>query len=156
MGMAGEGQTIIIFGFDASPTIQSDLNTFSSLLNLNSTTIKMVYPPLNTSAPAGIYPGFDFGFAVEETLDTQAVHGVAPGAAITYVGANLTGTDAQYELALNYVLEKNLGNIVTNSYSADQSCVNGKVGDPTLELVITDILMQGAVLGVGFYFSSGM
>ena len=54
------------------------------------------------------------GWYGEETLDIEAVHGMAPAAKIVYVGApnNCHDLDA----ALNHVVDRHLAQIVTNSY----------------------------------------
>lgn len=54
------------------------------------------------------------GWYGEETLDVEAVHGMAPAANIVYVGApnNFQDLDA----ALNHVVDRHLAQIVTNSY----------------------------------------
>src|SRR5262249_989828 len=53
------------------------------------------------------------GWYGEETLDVEAVHGMAPGANIVYVGSpnNFQDLDA----ALNHVVDRQLAQIVTNS-----------------------------------------
>ena len=54
------------------------------------------------------------GWYGEETLDVEAVHGMAPAAKIVYVGApnNYQDLDA----AMNHVVDRHLAQIVTNSY----------------------------------------
>ena len=54
------------------------------------------------------------GWYGEETLDVEAVHGMAPAANIVYVGApnNYQDLDA----AMNHVVDRHLAQIVTNSY----------------------------------------
>ncbi len=88
------------------------------------------------------------GWYGEETLDAEAVHGMAPAAKIVYVGApnNFQDLDA----ALNNVVDRHLADIVTNSY-----------GFPTEQLPpgfikpYEDTIMQGVIEGIGIYFSSG-
>ena len=60
------------------------------------------------------------GWYGEETLDVEAVHGMAPAANIVYVGApnNFQDLDA----ALNYVVDNRVAQIVTNSYGFTPSC----------------------------------
>lgn len=54
------------------------------------------------------------GWYGEETLDIEAVHGIAPAANIVYVGApnNYQDLDA----SMNHVGDQHLAQIVTNSY----------------------------------------
>ena len=61
------------------------------------------------------------GWYGEETLDVEAVHGMAPAAKIVYVGApnNYQDLDA----AMNHVVDEQLAQIVTNSYGFNTEMV---------------------------------
>jgi len=76
----GAGQSIAIVDAYGSPTIQSDLNTFSAQFGLPATTITIVYP---TGKPSKI----DAGWALETALDVEWAHAIAPGATILLVVA---------------------------------------------------------------------
>ena len=88
------------------------------------------------------------GWYGEETLDVEAVHGMAPGANIVYIGApnNFQDLDA----ALNYAVDKDVAPIITNSYGFDTEQLAPGFIKPYEETI-----MQGAVEGIGIYFSSG-
>src|SRR5258708_33110758 len=88
------------------------------------------------------------GWYGEETLDVEAVHGMAPAAHIVYVGApnNFQDLDA----ALNYVVDKHVAPIVTNSYG-----FNTEILPPGYIQPQEDTILQGATEGIGIYFSSG-
>ena len=88
------------------------------------------------------------GWYGEETLDVEAVHGMAPAANIVYVGApnNFQDLDA----ALNYVVDKDVAPIVTNSYGFDTELLPPGYIKPQ-----EDTIMQGVTEGIGIYFSSG-
>ena len=147
----GAGQTVAIIDAYASPTILQDVNEWSTrrgLPTMNPGQFVQVVPP-------GIYrrpnnPSQDpSGWYGEETLDVEAVHGMAPAAKIVFVGApnNYQDMDA----AMNHVVDQHLAQIVTNSY-----------GFPTTELLppgyvkpFEDTLIQAAAEGIGVYFSSG-
>jgi subtilase family serine protease len=88
------------------------------------------------------------GWNEEETLDVAAVHGLAPGANIHYIGA--MDCDTGIDAAVNFVLQNHTANIISNSY--------GFVGEDGLgdEVATEDSMFrQGVVEGIGFYFSSG-
>jgi subtilase family serine protease len=88
------------------------------------------------------------GWSGEETLDIEAVHGVAPDAKVVYVGApnNYQDLDA----ALNHVVNNHVADIVTNSYGwAGEALPKGFIKP------VNDILVQAAAEGIGIYFSSG-
>ncbi len=147
----GAGQTVAIIDAYASPTILQDVNQWS----INRGLPTMTPGQLVQVVPPGVYnrpenPRQDpQGWYGEETLDVEAVHGMAPAAKIVFVGApnNYRDLDA----AMNHVVDKHLAQIVTNSY-----------GFPTTELLprgyvkpLEDTLIQAAAEGIGVYFSSG-
>lgn len=84
----------------------------------------------------------------EETLDVETVHGMAPGANIVYVGAPNSFQDL--DAALNNVVDKHLAQIVTNSYGFDAELLALGFIKP-----YEDTILQGAIEGIGIYFSSG-
>jgi subtilase family serine protease len=150
-GYDGAGQTVAIIDAYASPTILQDVNQWSKnrgLPTMNSSQLVQVVPPGVYRRPQN--PRQDpQGWYGEETLDVEAVHGMAPAAKIVYVGApnNYRDLDA----AMNHVVDQHLAQIVTNSY-----------GFPTTELLppgyvkpMEDTLIQAAIEGIGVYFSSG-
>jgi subtilase family serine protease len=149
-GNDGSGTTVAVIDAYASPTILQDANTYSQhygLPELTSSNFRQVVAP-------GIYHVKDnarqspSGWYGEETLDIEAVHSMAPGASIVYVGApnNYQDLDA----ALNHVVDSGLADIVTNSYGwSGESLPSGFVKP------VEDTLVQGAIEGIGIYFSSG-
>src|SRR6266702_1611896 len=88
------------------------------------------------------------GWYGEETLDVEAVHAMAPGANILYVGApnNYQDLDA----AMNHVVDQHLADIVTNSYGFATELL-----PPGYVKPFEDTLIQAAAEGIGVYFSSG-
>jgi subtilase family serine protease len=88
------------------------------------------------------------GWYGEETLDIEAVHGMAPKAKIVYVGApnNYQDLDA----AMNHVVDERLADIVTNSYGFSTELL-----PPGFVKPFEDTLVQAAIQGIGVYFSSG-
>ncbi len=88
------------------------------------------------------------GWYGEETLDIEAVHGMAPAAKIVYVGApnNYQDLDA----ALNHVVDRQLAQIVTNSYGFHTELL-----PPGWVKPMEDTILQGVAEGIGIYFSSG-
>jgi subtilase family serine protease len=146
----GAGQTVAVIDAYASPTILDDVNQWSinrGLPTMSPSQLVQVVPP-------GIYrrpnnPSQDpSGWYGEETLDIEAVHGMAPAAKIVFVGApnNYRDLDA----ALNHVVDQHLAQIVTNSYGfATELLPRGYVKP------VEDTLIQAAIEGIGVYFSSG-
>ncbi|HEU5422311.1 MAG TPA: protease pro-enzyme activation domain-containing protein, partial [Nitrolancea sp.] len=115
-GNDGSGQTVAIIDAYASPTIVQDVNQYSAdhgLPQMGPNQFSQVVAPGTYRRPQN--PRQDpQGWYGEETLDVEAVHAMAPGANIVYVGApnNYQDLDA----ALNHVVDRGLAQIVTNSY----------------------------------------
>jgi subtilase family serine protease len=89
----------------------------------------------------------DPGWYTEQTLDVEAVHAIAPGASIVYVGAQ-SPTDLDLVAAINMIAEKNLASIVSNSYGSAEGQGN--------DFVVWNAAVKHAALkGIGIYFASG-
>jgi subtilase family serine protease len=144
----GSGVTVAIIDAYASPTIQSDLNMWSVNRGMSSTTITQVVAPGTYNHPESGLRQDPQGWYGEETLDVEAVHGMAPGAHIVYVGSpnNFQDLDA----ALNHVVDRHLASIVTNSYG-----FNTELLPPGFVKPYEDTIMQGATEGITINFSSG-
>jgi subtilase family serine protease len=146
----GAGQTVAVIDAYASPTIVNDVNQWSTnrgLPTMNASQFTQVVPPGIYNKPQG--PAQDpQGWYGEETLDIEAVHGMAPGAKIVYVGApnNYRDLDA----ALNHVVDRQLAQIVTNSYGFSTELL-----PPGYVKPVNDTFIQAAAEGIGVYFSSG-
>ena len=146
----GSGQTVAIIDAYASPTILQDVNQWSTNRGLPTMTngqLVQVVAPGTFKRPQN--PRQDpQGWAGEETLDVEAVHGMAPGAKIVYVGApnNYQDLDA----AMNHVVDNHLAQIVTNSYGFSTELL-----PPGYVKPFEDTLIQAAAEGIGVYFSSG-
>jgi subtilase family serine protease len=146
----GTGQTVAVIDAYASPTIVQDVNQWSinrGLPTLRPNQFVQVVAPGTFRRPQN--PSQDpQGWYGEETLDIEAVHGMAPGAKIVYVGApnNYRDLDA----ALNHVVDRHLAQIVTNSYGFSTELL-----PPGYVKPVEDTLIQAAAEGIGVYFSSG-
>jgi subtilase family serine protease len=146
----GAGQTVAIIDAYASPTILEDVNQWSinrGLPTMNPSQLVQVVPPGVYRRPEN--PAQDpQGWYGEETLDVEAVHGMAPAAKIVYVGApnNYQDLDA----AMNHVVDRHLAQIVTNSYGFSTELL-----PPGYVKPFEDTLVQAAAEGIGVYFSSG-
>jgi subtilase family serine protease len=146
----GAGQTVAIIDAYASPTILADVNQWSTnrgLPTMTKSQLVQVVPPGVYNRPQN--PRQDpQGWYGEETLDVEAVHGMAPAAKIVFVGApnNYQDLDA----AMNHVVDNHLASIVTNSYGFPTEFLPTGYVKP-----LEDTLIQAAAEGIGVYFSSG-
>ena len=152
----GTGQTVAIIDAYASPTILQDVNQWSTNRGIpqfgtaGGGTFTQVVAPGVYNIPEN--PVQDpQGWYVEETLDVEAVHGMAPNAHIVYVGSpnNYQDLDA----AMNQVVD-NLdtlhARIVSNSYGFSGENLPFGFIKP-----FNDTLIQGVIEGIGIYFASG-
>ena len=149
-GVSGRGQTVAILDAFASPTLYADAAKYASLNDPGhplraSQFSEHVFP--ENAANEDLCDAS--GWYSEQSLDVEAVHGMAPGAHILYVGAS-DCLDSSLVQALNYVVAR-LANVVSNSYGD-----LGEDGIPADEIqAYNQIAIQGALEGMTINFSSG-
>src|SRR6202012_2911660 len=130
-GVTGRGQTIVIVDSFGSPTIRHDLAVFDKTFGLPAP------PSLNIIQPAGKVPAYDpnnsdmVGWAGETTLDVQYAHTMAPGANILLVETPVSETEGvtgfpQIVKAENYVVNHNLGGVISQSFGATEQTFPNK------------------------------
>ncbi|HEY9494409.1 MAG TPA: S53 family peptidase [Intrasporangium sp.] len=148
-GNDGTGVTVAVIDAYASSTIVSDVTEYSRRHGL---------PPITGHFSQVVAPGTYVrpqnpvqdpeGWSGEETLDVEAVHTMAPGADIVYVGApnNYRDLDA----IMNRVVDRHLADIVTNSYG-----YAGEALPPGYIKPQEDTYIQAAAEGISLFFSSG-
>jgi subtilase family serine protease len=148
IGLDGRGATVAIVDAYASPTIFSDASTYARLNDsrhpLRAFQFNQLLPATFTDTELCNAAGW-YG---EETLDVEAVHGIAPAANILYVGAS-SCNDTDIVAAVNSIVDNDLAQIISNSY--------GNQGEPPLADVLEEhqTYMQAAAQGVTVLFSSG-
>lgn len=154
-GVNGRGTTVAVVDAYNSPTIAADTNQWAAAQGepaLRPGQLKQV-------VPASYSYGYDDtvngdqcgeqGWYGEQTLDVEAVHGMAPAANITYV-AGASCQDNDLNDAVQKIVDYHLADIVSNSY--------GDIGE---DLPADDIsanhatFVQAALSGIGIFFSSG-
>ena len=150
-GYDGAGQTVAIIDAFAAPTIAQDANQWSTNRGLPAFTANQftqVVAPGTYNHPEKGLRQDPQGWYGEETLDVEAVHGMAPAAKIVYVGAPNAFQDL--DAALNYVVDRRAAQIVTNSYGFPTELL-----PPGYVLPQEETILQGVAEGIGIYFSSG-
>jgi len=149
-GQDGAGQTVAIIDAYASPSILNDVNTYSAALGesgLTSANYSEIVPtPAQFVDQAAC--GFPSGWQGEQTLDVEAVHGIATAANILYVGGFNCG--GGLDVALSKILDNKLADIVSNSYGNTGEAIPADALKGAQNLHI-----QAAGEGIGLYFSSG-
>jgi subtilase family serine protease len=149
-GDNGHGVTVAVVDSYVSPTLYQDAHAYSMRNQSNQ-----VLQPSQFSEQ--LATGFDMkdacggnGWYVEQTLDVEAVHAMAPGAHILYVGAkNCAG--GLFD-SLQNVVDNGLAQIVTNSWGL----TGGDLFDSAGDRAIYDNLLQFAgSTGITVLFASG-
>ncbi len=131
-GYNGKGQTIVILGAGNAPNIQNDLHQFDLAWGLPDPPRFNVIQPFGPPVPYTCTGGED-GLQLENTLDVEWTHAIAPGANIVLlIGSN---TEQIYlpapsnaskcglydlEQGVKYALDHQLGNIITISYGGSE------------------------------------
>ena len=151
-GVNGRGVTVAITDAYAAPTIYQDAQKYNVVHR---------QPLFRRGQFSQIIPepnGFDQtelcdaqGWYGEETLDVEAVHAMAPGAKIVYVGASdcLSGLDNAWASTI----DNHVADVVTNSWTD---------GTDDINLLGTDYVafyeqfsLEAALTGITVNFSSG-
>jgi subtilase family serine protease len=147
-GMTGKGVTVAIIDAYASPTMPGDANQFSQVTGNQPFAPGQYRQYLAASFDDTAANECDAqGWYGEQTLDIEAVHGMAPDANVTYIGA-ADCTDQGLGDALSLVVSNHLASIVSNSW--------GEPADDTSIIPVYEQLFRaGAAEGIGFFFSSG-
>ena len=160
----GVGSTIAITdAFDAS-TLQQDANTHS-LRHGDKKFAPNQFQDRSVPEPPASDPRVDAcggnGWYGEQTLDVEAEHAMAPGANVYYYGAASCFDDDLLAALANTVAD-NDASIVSNSWGEptfvnipDIGCTPCATIDNSLVDAYESVFIQGAVQGIGFYFSSG-
>jgi len=150
-GVSGRGQTVAIIDAFASPTLYSDAATYASRNDPGHPLASSQYSQYIFPENAANEDLCDAsGWYSEQSLDVEAVHGMAPGANILFVGAS-DCLDSSLVQALNYVVAGRLADVVSNSYGD-----LGEDGIPADEIqAYNQIAIQGALQGMTINFSSG-
>jgi subtilase family serine protease len=152
IGLDGRGTTVAIIDAFGSPTILADAQEYARRNDprhpLRASQFKeMVEPPTPGQEAPDVCDAA--GWYGEETLDVEAVHGMAPGANILYMGS-ADCQDLTIDATLNKVVSENLAQIVSNSYGSA-----GEDIDPAEVAAFQTIAVQAVLEGIGVYFSSG-
>ena len=147
-GTTGDGVTVAIIDAYGSPTMESDANQYSALVGEPTfgpgQYTETLFKPFNMRHACG----GEAGWNGEQTLDVEAVHGMAPGADIYYLGAK--NCDAGIDDAFNYAVQNHVADIISNSYG-----YQGEDVPPAQRDLEHSMFLQAGLEGIGAYFSSG-
>ncbi|WP_322751859.1 MULTISPECIES: S53 family peptidase [unclassified Frankia] len=154
-GLDGRGTTVAILGSYASPTIMGDVNTWATRQGeppFKPGQFRQYFPPdfffgHNAAVSAGVCKE-QVSYS-EETLDVEAVHGMAPGADIAYVGAASCQLSDMTD-ALQRIVDEHLADVVSGTYSFLENEI--PTGDVN---AAHSTFLQAALQGIGIFFSTG-
>ncbi len=110
----GSGETIAIVDAYNDSNIQSDLNAFDAQFGLPSTTVGVVNQTGGSKLPSGDSTG---GWEMEESLDVEWAHAMAPGAKILLVEAN-SPSNSDLLTAVDYASQH--ANVVSMSWGGGE------------------------------------
>jgi subtilase family serine protease len=148
-GDTGKGVTVAIIDAYTNPHMLLDTNAWAGYVGVPGfksgqfTTAGSAHA-FNLQDECGGVEGWN----EEAALDVEAVHGMAPGATVHYVGAK--NCDDGIDDSINWVIQHHAADMVSNSYGDEGEA---GLGD---ELALEhSLFLQAAVEGIGFYFSTG-
>jgi len=147
--LTGDGVTVAITDAYASPTILFDANTYATTYGdpaFAGGQFSQSMPPLQFRYAEACGATGWFG---EETLDVEAVHAMALDANVIFYASRSCG-DNDFLEALQRVVDDNQASIVTNSWGQASEFVSSNTIN-----AYEEIFLQGALQGIGFFFSSG-
>jgi len=158
-GFDGAGKTIVIVDAFQSPNIVQQLNMFDAFYGLPG--LNGLGNPNDSSlgtftqiAPDGLTTFVSgnrnmTGWAEEISLDVLWAHAIAPGANITLVLAK-TNQNTDLLSAVQYAVNNNLGDVISQSYGENESCV-----DPTSLAALHQVYANATMKGITIFASSG-
>ena len=142
--LSGKGQTIAE-ALPASTSLEQDVNTWSAHVGtqpLRPGQLTVIGSPDGSGPPI---PDSDLE-GIESTLDVEAMHGIAPDADIVDIGED-TENWASVVDTYAYIEDHDLASIVNTSAAIFES--------PGMTAVYDQVFQEGALQGIGFYFSTG-
>jgi subtilase family serine protease len=144
-GQSGHGVKVGIIDAYSSPTMLADANAYAAAVGDSAFApgqyTETIFGPADMQDVCG-------DWSVEEALDVESVHGMAPGAQVHYFGAS--NCDNGIDDAVNYIVQHHSVDLVSNSYGwGGEELTSDEIN---LE---HSLYLQAALEGIGFYFSSG-
>lgn len=152
-GESGQGVTVAVVDAYASPTMQADANEYAKVTGDKPFAAGQYNEVLLggkskwTNTGTGKKGCGASGWYGEESLDVESVHGMAPDAHVTYVGA-VSCYDNDLLAALSYIVNHHTASIVTDSWGEPYDASN-------TQAAYDAVFQAGAAEGIGFFFSSG-
>ncbi|MFI1091579.1 protease pro-enzyme activation domain-containing protein [Streptomyces sp. NPDC020917] len=154
-GLTGKGATVAIIDAYGSSTMEADANQYA--VNHGDKAFKSgQYKEVVDSSKwenQDLCGGPD-GWAPEEALDVEMVHGLAPDANVVYVGAN-SCTDDDLLGAISTVVDKHLADVISNSWGEIMHTTDNADVSASEIAAYEQVFKQAASEGIGVSFSAG-
>lgn len=154
-GITGKGRTIVIIGAFREPALVSDVQMFDRAWSPDPSQpspnpfVPQVIPMFGVPAFDPNPKGVQFPFSLEQAIDVEWAHVIAPDASIVVVEAK-SAQDADLVAATQYAVDNNLGDIITQSFGEAEMCAPADV------LALQHAVFQKATeLGITVFASSG-
>ncbi len=147
-GQDGRGVTVAITDAYTSPTLLQDAqkyNAYSRQPAFRPGQFSEISNPVDDGGACGDWYG-------EQMLDVEAVHAMAPGAKIVYVGAADCGSGLDDAWAST--IDNHVADIITNSWSDDVDDVADLGGQSYVDFY-NQFALEAALTGITVNFSSG-
>ncbi len=149
-GDNGTGVTVAIVDAYASPTLFSDAKTYSSMNQPGQVLKSSQFSESLAGSFNDTTECQASGWFGEQTLDVEAVHALAPGAHILYVGAK--NCVAGLFNSVQQVVDNHSAEIITDSWGDNA----GDLLDPAgVRQSFDNVLLMADGTGVGVQFSAG-
>ena len=151
-GINGRGTTVAITDAYAAPTIYQDAQKYNKAHNqplFKRGQFSQIVPPSNGFGQEDLCD--PQGWYGEETLDVEAVHAMAPGAKVVFVGATdcLGGLDNAWA----ETIDNHVADVITNSWGNDTDDIN-LLGSDVVQFYV-QFSTEAALTGITVNFSSG-
>jgi len=154
-GITGKGVTIVVIGAFRQPALESDLAMFDNAWTQPQPPSPPVAGKPRVITMEGTPPfdpslkGVQFSFSLEQSIDVEWAHAIAPDASIVVVEAK-SGQDVDLVAATKYAVDNNLGDIITQSFGEAEMCAAPAVLEEQHA-----VFQKASELGMTIFASSG-
>jgi subtilase family serine protease len=122
----GAGETIALIDSYGSPTVLSDLKTFDTSFGLPAPPSVKIIQPAGKVPPYNSKNSLMVSWAVEQSLDVEYAHAMAPGASLLLVETPVAETIGvhgfpQIVQAENYVIDHKMAQVISQSLATAEA-----------------------------------
>lgn len=148
-GLTGKGVTVGVLDPYGSPTIEADLAAYNNKHNFQQFRPGQLKQYVETGGSTTCYGGAPGGLYIEEALDIEAIHTLAPDADVAYIGAKDCETTSLID-AVNRAVDGHLADMINNSWG-----IGSEPPSDAVRQAFEQAFQRAAASGIGIYYSSG-